>query len=114
MNNGLGLWLRPTTFYRTYGFRQPNNGIREITFDVGRPISRERAADLGFKVSPLEEDQTFQDLVLSAFHATIHTHNSLGVVKLIENQHGNRFLIQERFEESDDETNPDSDGDNPS
>jgi len=38
-----------------------------------RHIGLEEAKSLGLKISNLEADQIFQDLVLSVYHATTHT-----------------------------------------
>ncbi|MFC6836985.1 SDH family Clp fold serine proteinase [Halomarina ordinaria] len=57
-----------------------------------RRISREQAAENGFNVTALEDDQDLQDLVLAVFHATSHTHNGTPLVKLIENHTGRAFM----------------------
>lgn len=57
-----------------------------------RRISREQAAKNGFNVTALEADQNLQDLVLSVFHSTIHTHDATPVVKIIENHNGRAFM----------------------
>jgi len=72
----------------------------------GRPISVSKAEELGFDVKRLESDQELQDRVLSTFHAATLTHRSLGIVKMIENQKGNNYLVQ-----SADETQGESGGD---
>ncbi|MGB7956390.1 MAG: hypothetical protein WCF23_20650 [Candidatus Nitrosopolaris sp.] len=41
----------------------------------------------------MEDDQTFQDLILSVFHATTNTFTS-GIVKIIENHLGKAFVKQ--------------------
>lgn len=58
----------------------------------GRHISREKASSIGLKIENLEADQTFQDLVLSVFHATTHTFSSTVACKIIENQNGKAFI----------------------
>lgn len=61
----------------------------------GRVIDRDEARKLGgvgLKVEDLEKDQTFQDLVLSVFHATAHTLNQPGPVKIVENHQGKAFV----------------------
>ena len=45
-------------------------------------------------VSRLENDQKFQDLVLSAFHSTTHTFAGTPAVKIVENHHGRAFIKQ--------------------
>lgn len=57
-----------------------------------RHVSRETAKDLfSLEIDYLEEDQTFQDLVLSVFHATTITFQG-GVLKIIENHNGKAFV----------------------
>lgn len=58
----------------------------------GRHISREKAKKIGLVIEDLEKDQTFQDLVLSVFHATTHTFASTTACKIIENQNGKAFI----------------------
>ncbi len=59
-----------------------------------RHIGIEEAKSLGLKISNLEDDQTFQDLILSVFHATTHTFGGTGAVKIIENHKGVAFINQ--------------------
>ncbi len=54
----------------------------------GRHIPRNQLQDHGVRIEPLETDQTTQDLVLSVFHATMHTFNGTPAVKIIENHLG--------------------------
>lgn len=58
-----------------------------------RHIDIERAKELGLKVTPLEEDQQLQDLVLSAYHATMIILQQ-GVIKIIESHRGAAFIKQ--------------------
>jgi len=58
----------------------------------GRHITRDRAEKIGLAVTPLEADQTFQDLALSVFHATTHTFGGTPCVKIIENHLGKAFV----------------------
>lgn len=55
-------------------------------------INFEKAIDIGLKIKKLEEDQTLQEKVLSAFHATMHNLNA--AVKVISNHNGNAFIKQ--------------------
>jgi len=48
------------------------------------------------KITNLEDDQVFQDLVLSVFHATTHTFSGTPAVKIIENHNGKAFVKIER------------------
>ena len=58
----------------------------------GRHISRAQAIELKLNIENLEDDQDIQDLVLSIFHATTHTFNGTGAVKIIENHNGKAFV----------------------
>jgi hypothetical protein len=54
-----------------------------------RPISADEAEAHGLKVERLEADQTFQEAVLSVFHATMVTFQVTQCVRLVENHEGN-------------------------
>jgi len=58
----------------------------------GRHIARDTLKARGLTVDDLEQDQQLQDLCLSVFHATTHTFQYTGCVKIIENQLGNAFV----------------------
>ena len=58
----------------------------------GRHITRDRAQAMGLVILPLEDDQVFQDLALSVFHATTHTFGATACVKIIENHLGKAFV----------------------
>jgi hypothetical protein len=60
----------------------------------GRHIPRQELEQKGLKIVPLEKDQSLQDLVLSVFHATTHTFNVTGAVKILENHLGKAFIKQ--------------------
>ncbi|AEA48118.1 SDH family Clp fold serine proteinase [Archaeoglobus veneficus] len=57
-----------------------------------RHISIDEARELGLLVEELENDQKFQDLVLSVFHATTITFDLTAAVKIIENHEGRAFI----------------------
>jgi hypothetical protein len=57
-----------------------------------RHIDRESVRSKGLIIEDLEIDQVFQDLVLSVFHATTHTMDATGTVKIIENHLGKAFV----------------------
>ena len=63
----------------------------------GRSIPRDDLVEKGLYVDSLEDDQTFQDLVLSIFHATSFTFSSTPAVKIIENNLGKAFLKMANF-----------------
>ena len=60
----------------------------------GKHIGIEKAKEIGLKIEQLEDNQDFQDKVLSAFHATMHAFGSTNTAKIIANQNGNCFLKQ--------------------
>ncbi len=53
-----------------------------------RHISNLKAKELGLKIKDLEEDDNFQDAVLSIHHCYMHTFSNSNAVKIIENQNG--------------------------
>jgi hypothetical protein len=57
-------------------------------------INIEKAKEIGLKIEQLEDNQEFQDKVLSAFHATMHTLSGTATAKIITSQNGNCFLKQ--------------------
>lgn len=56
-----------------------------------RHINHSKASEIGLKITLLEEEQKFQDLVLSVFHAT-NIAFQFGVTKIIENHLGGAFI----------------------
>ena len=60
----------------------------------GKHINIEKAKEIGLIIEQLEDNQEFQDKVLSAFHATMHTLSSTNTAKVIANHNGNCFLKQ--------------------
>lgn len=58
----------------------------------GRPIHRDAAKAMGLIVEDLETDQTFQDLVLTIYHATMHSFAATNAAKIIENHLGRAFV----------------------
>jgi hypothetical protein len=57
-------------------------------------INIEKAKEIGLKIEQLENNQEFQDKVLSAFHAAMHTLNGTSTTKIVTNQNGSCFLKQ--------------------
>lgn len=53
-----------------------------------RHISNEKAKELGLKITDLENDDEFQDAVLSIHHCYMHTFSNSNAVKIIENHNG--------------------------
>jgi len=60
----------------------------------GKHISAPDALNRGLKITMLEEDQIFQDKVLSTFHATMHAFGMSLAAKVVANQHGNCYIKQ--------------------
>ncbi len=60
----------------------------------GKHLNTQNAISSGLKVEMLEENQEFQDIVLSAFHATMHAFGGSPSVKVIANQNGNCYVKQ--------------------
>lgn len=58
----------------------------------GRPIHRDAAKEMGLVVDDLEADQELQDLVLTVYHATMHTFSATPAAKMIENHLGRAFM----------------------
>ena len=79
VNKGRGIadWLGNAAFHKTHG----------------RPISISEAQSIGLKLTPLENDQKVQDLVLSVFHAMCITFETTGCVKMIENQNEKGWYV---------------------
>jgi hypothetical protein len=57
-----------------------------------RHLHRDKARDLGFPISDLEEDDRLQDLVLSLYHAATLTHDNKNISKIIETHSGSTFI----------------------
>ena len=60
----------------------------------GKHINILKAQQIGLKIESLESSQDFQEKVLSAFHATMHTLASTNTAKVVANHNGNCFLKQ--------------------
>jgi hypothetical protein len=74
---GIGDWLSNAALHKTHG----------------RPISIAEAQSIGLKVTPLENDQKIQDLVLSVFHSMCITFETTGCVKMIENHNEKGWYV---------------------
>lgn len=70
--NKIAKWLCNTNLHKTHG----------------RPIDIKGAQKQELKVISLEDDNEFQDKVLSVFHAAMVTHLVSNCVKFVENQNG--------------------------
>lgn len=91
-------WLRTWMFAGTTDRAKKARSIARKLADHtkfkshGRPIHRDAAKKMGLLIIDLESDQVFQDLVLSVFHATMHTMAGTPAVKIIENHQGAAFV----------------------
>ena len=67
-------------------------GSHALTLSHSRHIHIDDLQALGLIITPLENDSTLQDLVLSIHHATIITIGSTKAAKIIENQNGISYI----------------------
>jgi len=67
-------------------------GDHALTKSHSRHLSLEKCQEMGLKVTALENDQAFQEAVLSIHHACIHTLSRTPACKIIENQNGIAFI----------------------
>ena len=58
-----------------------------------RHIGIDKAKEIGLKVIPLENDNKLQDAILSVHHCFMHTFQNTSAVKIIENQLGVSFIM---------------------
>jgi hypothetical protein len=69
-------------------------GSHALTLSHSRHISLRAAHDIGLVVTALEDDNDFQDAVLSVHHSSIQTLSATPAVKLMENQNGVSYINQ--------------------
>jgi len=77
--------------------QKADNIIRELGDHAlnkshARHLSYDKCKIIGLKVKPLEEDDVFQDLVLSVHHSCLHTLSATTAIKIIENHKGVAFI----------------------
>jgi hypothetical protein len=63
-------------------------GSNKNTLSHARHVDPTTAKALGLKITPLEQDQRLQDLVLTVHHACCHTFTGSPAVKIVENHLG--------------------------
>jgi len=91
-------WLKEYMFKGEEDAEERARRISETLSDYqyfkshSRHISIDEAKKIGLAVEELEDDQEFQDLVLSVFHATTITFDKTSAVKIIENHEGRAFI----------------------
>lgn len=71
-------------------------GDAKTLLSHGRPVRRDEAREHGVVVHNLEEDDDFQDAVLSVHHAVMHTLASTPSVKMIENEAGRAYILSQQ------------------
>ncbi len=59
-----------------------------------RPLMRDQLKAEGFVIEDMEDDDKFQDLVMSVYHATTHTLGGTNTVKIIECNAGRGYYRQ--------------------
>mgnify|MGYP003633537779 CR=1 FL=1 len=59
-----------------------------------RHVSKKECEDVGLNITALEDDQDFQDAVLTTHHAFMYTFSSTFSVKIIENHEGIAYVEQ--------------------
>ncbi|HKK74728.1 MAG TPA: hypothetical protein VJ953_06635 [Saprospiraceae bacterium] len=59
-----------------------------------RHISKNKCEAIGLKIGSLEDDQDFQDAVLTTHHSFMHTFNTTYAIKIIENHEGVAYIEQ--------------------
>lgn len=67
-------------------------GDHALTKSHSRHLSATRCKELGLKIVNLEDNQRFQDAVLSLHHACMLTFHTTPATKLIENHKGTAFI----------------------
>ncbi len=67
-----------------------NNNTESKTHS--RHFSKEKAKDAGLKIVDLEDNNEFQDLILSLHHSCIITLEHTTIVKMVENQLEGRYI----------------------
>lgn len=91
-------WLQNYMFSKESDASQRAAAIAEWLADHkefgshSRHLSRSQLEAQGLVVTPLEKDETLQDLGLSVFHATTHTFAATPAVKIVENHMGRAFI----------------------
>lgn len=99
-NELLNKWLSDYMFSDLKGKRK-TDVIKKISSNLnennnskthGRHFNIDFCKDIGLKVERLEDDDNFQDIILSLHHANMLSISSAPVVKIIENQNGKSYI----------------------
>ena len=67
-------------------------GDHSISLSHGRHLSHKKCREMGLTIISLEENQIFQDLVLSVHHAMMHTLEGTSAAKIVENHNGIAYV----------------------
>jgi len=92
--------LSGNMFYGDKGKKQKIDSIIQALTDYDevklheRQIGYKEARKTGLKIKLLEDDQAFQDVVLTVHHCYVHTLSNTHAFKIIENQIGSAFVKQ--------------------
>lgn len=60
-----------------------------------RHISKDRAIEMGLKITSLEDDKDLQEAVLTVHHACIATLSATPAIKIVENHTGTSVILQQ-------------------
>lgn len=91
-------WLQTYMLKSQKNRRKIANGVAtwladdHVHLSHGRAITRDELVRHGLNISELENDQAFQDAILSVHRATMLTFGSSGAIKIIENHLGRAFV----------------------
>jgi ATP-dependent protease ClpP protease subunit len=97
-NEMTGEWLRSGMFVKE---ANPEDKIAKIVQELSdhaltkshaRHLTIQKCKEIGLKVLSLEDDQIFQDKVLSLHHSCMITFSATGAFKIIENHRGKAFV----------------------
>lgn len=97
-NTLLDNWLRASMFCDDPNAENKIQNIKnflnehENSKNHGRHFNIEFCKQMGLKIQQLEDEQDFQDLILSVHHAFMQTFSDSAAVKIIENNKGNAFM----------------------
>jgi hypothetical protein len=93
-------WLNENMFKRLPNAKRPGKKIAKWLANAkehkthGRPITIGKATEAGLRVTALEDDQDFQEYVLSTFHAAMVAFRITNCVKMVENNKGRGLFLQ--------------------
>jgi len=91
-------WLVTGMFAESPDAKEKAEGVvRELnnhkdTKTHSRHIHMETAEKIGLVIKSIEEDQDFQDVILTVHHAYMHTLGNSNAIKIIENHQGNAII----------------------